>query len=170
MADMELIESIRRTEQDIRQVRSQVKDLAEELESVIMQASGYQRVAKLTEELGAARKDLQFELSEDTDYKATSEAIGELKFKMADLQSILSQHLLEYREATNASFVEEEDSKKVRHIEVKAKLGKPEYHQEEMGFTGDVEISDPTGKVIHRSAKAQSRLDGKSLAAGEGKE
>lgn len=171
MPDMDLIENIRRVEADIRQGKAQLKELGEELEEIATNAAGYRRVAELTEELGTARKMLQAELAEDTDYQRTSDAAGEIKFKLKDSQDILSAHLLEYREHTQTDYVEEEDSKKVRNIVVTAKLSKPEYHQEALEFTGDVEVTGLDGKVIHRSKKAEERvLSGKELAAGEGSE
>lgn len=135
MANPELIESIRRTEADIRQVKDQIKDSDSVIEDITVDLPESRAIDKLTEELAGLRKKLHAVLEDDADYKSEMAVRGALKFKLADLQSILSRHLLAYREATKADYVEEEDSKKVRYIEVKAKLrGKPEYAQEKMEF------------------------------------
>jgi hypothetical protein len=143
MADMELIESIRRVEQDIRESRAKVVDLRDDLAQAVSDLPESGVLVEAVSEVKIAREKLKQAIADDKDCVALRDAKEAEASKLKDLREILSYHLVRYRETSQTTYIEEELSSKVRPIRLKAWLDKPEYHQEALP------------------------LDGKSLAAGE---
>jgi hypothetical protein len=174
-ADMELIESIRRVEQDIRQARDEQKELNTEFVEAIKELPEYEDVQTAARILQERRTDLAAAIKRDEECEMLRSQLDEGNAKMKDLREILSHNLVRYHESAQSTSLPEAESKKVRQIILTAKLGQPEFVQEEL-FTGDVEVSNGEGEVIHRSAKAQARVeaeepvipvDGKMAAAND---
>jgi polyribonucleotide nucleotidyltransferase len=126
--DAEMIESIRRVEQDIRESAAKTKRLKADALDAAQQLQEYQDVQELAAKLKEARATLKAAIMDDRIAAELEAETATLK----DLREILSHHLVRYREASENSYIEDEESNKVRPILVTAKLGKPEYHQEEM--------------------------------------
>lgn len=130
MADMDLIESIRRVEQDIRETLAIQKSTNAEFLDAMSQLPEYGEMQKAADVLRSRKVELSVAVRNDQDCHRLRAELDERASKLADLREILSLHLIRYRE--NQEFLEELDSKKVRPILVTAKLGKPEYQQETM--------------------------------------
>lgn len=145
MADMELLGSIHRIEQDIRESSGRLKDWNEQLGQAVSELPESSDLVDAMSAAKTARENLKQAIQDDKDC-AVLEASKEAEAtKLGDLREILSHHLVLYRETSHATYLEQDDSSKVRPILVTAKLGKPEYQQEVLP------------------------LDAKSAAAGEGR-
>lgn len=134
MLDMDLIESIRATESDIKAARDDLKVAREAKADLVAELPESRELANLIEEVSSTRKKIAAAAKGDHDIERLDEQIAELTLKLTDLQEILSHHLVEYRETSKTTFIEQGDSSKVRPIILSAKLGKPEYHQEAIPF------------------------------------
>lgn len=136
-ADRDLMMSIRRVEQDIRESRDHIKDLTADRKEQVLQMSAHLRVEEIKKDLRDAQEYLKGEIKVDNNVSALDAKIAEERSKLTDLHEILSIHLVKYRDDTDEKEVKfDEDDGKVRPILVTAKLGKPEFHQEEMFAEG----------------------------------
>ena len=132
MANMELIESIHRIDQDIADTRARIKVLADTRRANVEELDEFKELELLMEEVRNARGRLNAAMKDDSTISDIDAELVEERFKFNDLKEMLSHHLVLYNKEAEATFVDITGSEKVRPIVLSAKLGKPEYHQEEL--------------------------------------
>lgn len=154
--------------QKIRNVKTDLKDIAE-------QNDEWRALREDIKELKTKQVEAKKLLEADKDYQIINSELGELKFKHKDLLEIMSHHLMEYRDSTGEDHIKDPEGE-ARQIITEAKIGKPD------PLLVDGGRPRASNKPIKGQVSMESSIegygnpggapltDGKSLAAGEGKE
>jgi len=91
---------IKRLLPEIEETKVQIKTLRDQLRDAIDQNDEYKKLASEIEELAAKRSEARKLLLSDRDYQKLNEELEEYRFKLRDLEEILSSYLLEYYNST----------------------------------------------------------------------
>ena len=114
---------IQRLMQEIRETRAEIKVLNDGLKDLLEQNEDYQELLEETKELTQKRAEARKLLKADADYQKLSSEVDEVKFKLKDLQEILSHHLVTfYNETQETKFTDAEGTE--HQVIIVAKLGK----------------------------------------------
>lgn len=120
---------------DIQDTKGRLKTLREMQQDILDQEPKYAALQEAKQVVKGAEDALRIALSDNADYNNRQEDISSWKFKLADQEEILSQHLVAYRLKHNEDALEVDDSKE-RPIRMKASLGKERDIQTRFDFGG----------------------------------
>ena len=114
---------IKRLLPEIEETRVQIKTLRNQLKDAVDQNDEYKKLAKEIEELASKRSEARKLLLSDRDYQKLNEELEEYRFKLRDLDEILSSYLLEYYNSTQRSEITDERGD-TRPLIITARVGK----------------------------------------------
>ena len=118
-------DAIKRLMLEIAEARQQVKTIKEHAEQVLEQNDEYREVKEQLKELTTKRAEAKKILQADKDYQAVASELEEQKFKLKDLQEIMSHHLVAFYSETQQTQIRD-DQGEVYQINLSAKIGRPE--------------------------------------------
>jgi predicted nucleic acid-binding Zn-ribbon protein len=110
---------------EIAETRQKMKDVKEQLKDIADQNDEYRALQDDLKEATAKRQTAKKLLEADKDYQVMNSEMEELKFKLKDLQEIMSHHLVTYFSETRSTQIKD-DQGEARQVILSAKLGKPE--------------------------------------------
>jgi len=111
-----LIDEIDETKREVKTIRDQLRDSLDQNEE-------YKAAQAEIEKLATKRADVRKMLLEDRDYQKISTELEESRFKLRDLNEILSHHLIEHYSHTQKAEVTDATGT-TRPIVLSAKLGR----------------------------------------------
>ena len=111
-----LIEEIDETKRGLKTVRDQLRDAIDQNEE-------YKAAQAEIEKLAAKRADARKMLLEDRDYQKINSELEESRFKLRDLNEILSHHLIEHYSKTQKTEITDAAGA-TRTVILSAKLGR----------------------------------------------
>lgn len=123
MADNQVLEEIKRLLPEIEEARTKLKTLRDQLRDTMTQNEEYQKLAEQINELANKRAEARKLLLADKDFQTLTSEIEEYRFKLRDLDEILSSYLVEYYNTTQAQEITD-DSGNTRALIISAKVGK----------------------------------------------
>jgi len=123
--DEKTIDAIHRLMTEISETKQKAKTVKENLKDVLEQNDEYRALEDDLKELTTKRAAAKKVLQADKDYQMVSSELEELKFKLKDLQEILSHHLVTYYDESKKLQLKDADGE-VRPVILSAKIGKPE--------------------------------------------
>lgn len=112
----QLLAEITDTKNKIKTIRAQAADVLEQNED-------HKTLKTASEELAIKRAETRKALLEDRDYEKLSAELEDYRFKLRDLNEILSAHLLEYYNKTQKTELVDR-SGATHQVIISAKLGK----------------------------------------------
>ena len=123
--DEKTIDAIHRLMTEISETKQKAKTVKDNLKDVLEQNDEYRALEDDLKELTTKRAAAKKVLQADKDYQLVSSELEELKFKLKDLQEILSHHLVTYYDESKKLQLKDADGE-VRPVILSAKIGKPE--------------------------------------------
>ena len=123
--DESTIDAIHRLMTEISETKQKAKTVKENLKDVLEQNDEYRALEDDLKELTTKRAAAKKVLQADKDYQMVSSELEELKFKLKDLQEILSHHLVTYYDESKKLQLKDAEGE-VRPVILSAKIGKPE--------------------------------------------
>ncbi|HSX48199.1 MAG TPA: hypothetical protein VLF41_01700 [Candidatus Nanoarchaeia archaeon] len=121
--DKETLQSIHTVMQEISETRGKVKAMRDDSNDVLEQNDEYRTLRDELKEATEKRRKAKQIMADDKDYQALASELEELKFKLKDLQEILSHHLVTYYNQTqNNEFTDPNGD--VHQITLSAKIGR----------------------------------------------
>lgn len=123
--DETTIEAIHRLMTEISETKQKAKTVKDNLKDVLEQNDEYKALEDDLKELTTKRAAAKKILQADKDYQLVASELEELKFKLKDLQEILSHHLVTYYNETSKTQLKDAEGE-VRPVILSAKVGKPE--------------------------------------------
>ncbi len=123
--DEKTIDAIHRLMTEITETKQKAKTVKENLKDVLEQNDEYRALEDDLKELTTKRAAAKKILQADKDYQMVSSELEELKFKLKDLQEILSHHLVTYYDENKKLQLKDAEGE-VRPVILSAKIGKPE--------------------------------------------
>lgn len=123
--DEKTIDAIHRLMTEITETKQKAKTVKENLKDVLEQNDEYRAMEDDLKELTTKRAAAKKVLQADKDYQLVSSELEELKFKLKDLQEILSHHLVTYYDENKKLQLKDAEGE-VRPVILSAKIGKPE--------------------------------------------
>jgi len=123
--DEKTIDAIHRLMTEITETKQKAKTVKENLKDVLEQNDEYRALEDDLKELTTKRAAAKKVLQADKDYQMVSSELEELKFKLKDLQEILSHHLVTYYDESKKLQLKDAEGE-VRPVILSAKIGKPE--------------------------------------------
>ncbi|MBW3538443.1 hypothetical protein KY386_03035 [Candidatus Parcubacteria bacterium] len=123
--DEKTIDAIHRLVAEMDEAKAQIKTVKDQLKDVLEQNDEYRQMQEELKELAAKRATAKKLLQADKDYQTVNGELEELKFKLKDLQEIMSHHLVTYYNETQTTQIKGTDGE-VRQVIISAKIGKPE--------------------------------------------
>lgn len=123
--DETTIDAIHRLMTEISETKQKSKTVKENLKDVLEQNDEYRALEDDLKELTTKRAAAKKVLQADKDYQLVSSELEELKFKLKDLQEILSHHLVTYYNETHKMQLKDSEGE-TRPVILSAKIGKPE--------------------------------------------
>lgn len=125
MEDERTIDAIHRLMLEIEETRQKAKDIKDNVKDVLLQNEEYQALQEEIKDLTGKRQQAKKALEADRDYQTLNSELEELKFKLKDLQEIMSHHLVTYYNETQDTTIKD-SSGEVRQLILSARVGKPE--------------------------------------------
>lgn len=123
--DESTIEAIHRLMTEISETKQKAKTVKDNLKDVLEQNDEYRALEDDLKELTTKRAQAKKVLQADKDYQLVASELEELKFKLKDLQEILSHHLVTYYDESKKLQLKDAEGE-VRPVILSAKIGKPE--------------------------------------------
>ncbi len=123
--DEKTIDAIHRLMTEITETKQNAKTVKENLKDVLEQNDEYRAMEDDLKELTTKRAAAKKVLQADKDYQMVSSELEELKFKLKDLQEILSHHLVTYYDESKKLQLKDSEGE-TRPVILSAKIGKPE--------------------------------------------
>lgn len=123
--DETTIDAIHRLMTEISETKQKAKTVKDNLKDVLEQNDEYKALEDDLKELTTKRAAAKKVLQADKDYQLVSSELEELKFKLKDLQEILSHHLVTYYDENKKLQLKDAEGE-VRPVILSAKIGKPE--------------------------------------------
>lgn len=123
--DETTIDAIHRLMTEITETKQKAKTVKDNLKDVLEQNDEYKALEDDLKELTTKRAAAKKVLQADKDYQLVASELEELKFKLKDLQEILSHHLVTYYNETSKTQLKDAEGE-VRPVILSAKVGKPE--------------------------------------------
>ena len=123
--DEKTIDAIHRLMTEITETKQKAKTVKENLKDVLEQNDEYRALEDDLKELTTKRAAAKKILQADKDYQMVSSELEELKFKLKDLQEILSHHLVTYYDESKKLQLKDSEGE-TRPVILSAKIGKPE--------------------------------------------
>jgi len=123
--DETTIQAIHRLMTEISETKQKAKTVKDNLKDVLEQNDEYKALEDDLKELTTKRAAAKKVLQADKDYQLVSSELEELKFKLKDLQEILSHHLVTYYDESKKLQLKDSEGE-VRPVILSAKIGKPE--------------------------------------------
>lgn len=123
--DETTIDAIHRLMTEITETKQKAKTVKDNLKDVLEQNEEYKAMEDDLKELTTKRAAAKKVLQADKDYQLVSSELEELKFKLKDLQEILSHHLVTYYDESKKLQLKDSEGE-VRPVILSAKIGKPE--------------------------------------------
>lgn len=123
--DESTIEAIHRLMTEISETKQKAKTVKDNLKDVLDQNDEYRALEDDLKELTTKRAQAKKVLQADKDYQLVASELEELKFKLKDLQEILSHHLVTYYDESKKLQLKDAEGE-VRPVILSAKIGKPE--------------------------------------------
>lgn len=123
--DETTIDAIHRLMTEISETKQKAKTVKENLKDVLEQNDEYKALEDDLKELTTKRAAAKKILQADKDYQLVSSEAEELKFKLKDLQEILSHHLVTYYNESQKLQLKDSEGE-TRPVILSAKIGKPE--------------------------------------------
>lgn len=128
--DETTIDAIHRLMTEITETKQKAKTVKDNLKDVLEQNDEYKALEDDLKELTTKRAAAKKVLQADKDYQLVSSELEELKFKLKDLQEILSHHLVTYYDESKKLQLKDSEGE-VRPVILSAKIGKPEAEMNE---------------------------------------
>ncbi len=110
---------------EISETKQKAKTVKENLKDVLEQNDEYRALEDDLKELTTKRAAAKKILQADKDYQLVSSELEEQKFKLKDLQEILSHHLVTYYNESQKLQLKDSEGE-TRPVILSAKIGKPE--------------------------------------------
>lgn len=123
--DETTIDAIHRLMTEISETKQKSKTVKDNLKDVLEQNDEYKALEDDLKELTTKRAAAKKVLQADKDYQLVSSELEELKFKLKDLQEILSHHLVTYYDESRKLQLKDSEGE-TRPVILSAKIGKPE--------------------------------------------
>jgi len=123
--DETTIAAIHRLMTEISETKQKAKTVKENLKDVLEQNDEYRALEDDLKELTTKRAAAKKILQADKDYQLVSSELEEQKFKLKDLQEILSHHLVTYYNESQKLQLKDSEGE-TRPVILSAKIGKPE--------------------------------------------
>lgn len=125
MEEETTLSAIHRLLDEMSETRIKIKDMRDNIKDVLLQNEEYQNLQEEIKELTAKRQQAKKLLESDRDFQTLNAELDELKFKLKDLQEIMSHHLVTHYNDTQETSIKDPEGE-VRQIILSAKIGKPE--------------------------------------------
>lgn len=123
--DKNTTKEINRLLPEIAQTKEQIKTLRSQLKDALTQNEEYVKLQAKIKELADKRAEGKKLLLADRDYVKLNTEIEELCYKLKDLNEILSHYLINYYNQTNKTQIID-DQGDTRQVILQAKIGQPE--------------------------------------------
>jgi len=123
MEDKTTLDAIHRLMIELAETRGKMKTVKDQLKDIAEQNDEYRALAEELKEVGEKRATAKKLLEADKDYQVVNSELEELKFKHADLQEIMSHHLVTYFRESGETQLKTPDGETLQVV-VSAKLGK----------------------------------------------
>lgn len=119
------IDAVHRVMAEIREAKDEARVLKEGLKDMLEQMEDYATLQEEVKALAAKRAEFKKSLQSDNEYQKLHTQLEETKFKMKDLQEILSHHLVAYYSESGKTQITDPEGD-ARPLLISVKLGKPE--------------------------------------------
>lgn len=123
--DETTLSAIHRLMLEMAETRNKIKGMRDNIKDVLLQNEEYQQLQEEIKEMTTKRQQAKKLLEADRDFQTLNSELEELKFKLKDLQEIMSHHLVTHYNDTHETQIKDSDGE-VRQIILSAKVGKPE--------------------------------------------
>jgi predicted nucleic acid-binding Zn-ribbon protein len=123
MEDKTTLEAIHRLMTELAETRDKMKKIKDDLKDIAEQNDEYRALAEELKEVGEKRATAKKMLEADKDYQVVNSELEELKFKLKDLQEIMSHHLVTYFHESGETQLTTPDGETLQVV-VSARLGK----------------------------------------------
>jgi predicted nucleic acid-binding Zn-ribbon protein len=123
--DENTLQAIHRLMEEMEETRGKIKDMRDNIKDVLLQNEEYQTLQEEIKEMTTKRQQAKKLLDADRDFQQLNSELEELKFKLKDLQEIMSHHLVSHYDETRETQIKDHDGE-VRQIILSAKVGRPE--------------------------------------------
>lgn len=121
--DEKTLDAIHRLLVEIAQTKGELKTLRDGLADELEQNDEYKEVAEEAKDLANKRREVKKSLQADKAYQKLSSEVEELRFKLKDLQEILSHHLVTYYSESGSTEITDSNGESHQVI-ISAKIGK----------------------------------------------
>src|SRR5260221_9962636 len=119
--DETTIQAIHRLMQELDETRKELKVLRDNLKDVLEQNDEYREIQAELKELTGKRDEAKKLLQADKDYQEVNAKVDETKFKLKDLQEIMSHHLVTFYNERQATQIKDQDGE-MRQVIISAKI------------------------------------------------
>ncbi len=123
MEDKTTLTEITRLAAEVEETKMQIKTIREQLRDVVEQNDEYKQAQAEVEQLSEKRSAARKLLLDDRDYQKINTELEDLRFKLKDLNEILSHHLVEHYAKTQQTEVTDTTGV-TRSVILTAKLGR----------------------------------------------
>ncbi len=123
--DETTLAAIHRLMVEMEETRDKMKAMRDNIKDVLLQNEEYQALQEEIKDLTGKRQQAKKLLEADRDFQALNTELEELKFKLKDLQEIMSHHLVTHYSDSRELQIRDNDGE-VRQIILSARVGKPE--------------------------------------------
>lgn len=106
---------------EVREAKHQIKTVREGLTDALGQVEEYKGLQESAKELAVKRAEVKKLILADKDIQSVSSELEELKFKLKDLQEILSHHLVVHFSETQATEIKDADGE-THQVVISAKI------------------------------------------------
>ncbi len=118
-------DAIERLMTEVEETRAEMKTLKEAVKDILEQNDEVKTIQEELKEVAPKRAKLKELLADDKDFQLRNGELEELKFKLKDLQEIMSHHLVTYYNETKSTQFKGSDGE-VRQLVISAKIGRSE--------------------------------------------
>lgn len=123
MEDKTTLDAIHRLMLELAETRGKMKTVKDQLKDIAEQNDEYRAIQEELKEAATKRQTAKKLLEADKDYQLVNSELEEQKFKLKDLQEIMSHHLVTYFSETNETQLTTPEGDTMQVV-VSAKLGK----------------------------------------------
>lgn len=117
------LQSIQRVLAEITDAKREVKIVRDNVADVLNQNDEYKTLKEELKVLTEKRAQMKKVMSDDKDYQKLATDLEEMRFKLKDLQEILSHHLVAYYNETQTTEIKDADGE-VHTLVLSAKIGR----------------------------------------------
>ncbi|HEY2004602.1 MAG TPA: hypothetical protein VGH44_05825 [Candidatus Saccharimonadia bacterium] len=121
--DKTTLDAIHRLMLELAETRGKMKKIKDDLKDIADQNEEYRAIQEELKEAGEKRATAKKLLEADKDYQVVNSELEELKFKLTDLQEIMSHHLVTFFRESGETQLTTPDGETLQVV-VSAKLGK----------------------------------------------